>query len=141
MGMKRLGFGGTPAAAATPNSARTAKEDEEASTYARQKFGSQKAISSDMYFERNSYSPALQAEAKERLTNFQGATSISSNQYFGREEPEDNDAMGANGESWETTARDVVQRVMSNPDVQNAADSIRAGAMKLSEYLAQMGER
>ena len=31
----------------------------------------------------------------------------------------------------ETAARDAMQRVLANPDVQNAAESIRAGAMKV----------
>ncbi|KAG8730786.1 hypothetical protein FRC11_005822, partial [Ceratobasidium sp. 423] len=32
----------------------------------------------------------------------------------------------------EAAARDAISRVMANPDVQNAADSIRAGALKAS---------
>ena len=42
-----------------------------------------------MYFGRNSYDPQAIAEAQTRLQSFQGAQSISSNQYFGREEEED----------------------------------------------------
>lgn len=56
------------------------------STAAREKFGSQKAISSDQYFGRGNYDSKAQAEANERLQSFSGATSISSNQYFGRSE-------------------------------------------------------
>ena len=47
-------------------------------TTAREKFGGQKAISSDMYFERGSYDPEATAVAKQRLEDFKGATSISS---------------------------------------------------------------
>jgi ADP-ribosylation factor GTPase-activating protein 2/3 len=39
-----------------------------------------------MYFGRNDYDPSAQAEANSRLQQFRGATSISSNQYFGRDE-------------------------------------------------------
>jgi len=149
MGMKRLGFGGipTPAAPAAGSSV-----VDESPTTARDKFGNQKAISSDMYFGRNSYDPAAVNEAQSRLQSFQGATSISSNQYFGREEEEDSAGGGHGGQDGgvlgdgtlsglEMAARDAVSRVLANPDVQNAADSIRAGAMKLSDYLAQMSER
>ena len=41
-----------------------------------------------MYFGRGAYDPVAQSEAQTRLQGFQGATSISSNQYFGREEDE-----------------------------------------------------
>nr|VWO93931.1 DNA polymerase (EC [Ganoderma boninense] len=146
MGFKRLGFGAVPAAAASTSS--TASED--APTFAREKFGNQKAISSDMYFGRNSYDPQAIAEAQTRLQSFQGAQSISSNQYFGREDEEDAGVghpvdAGVLGDGtlagFELAARDAVSRVLANPDVQNAAESIRQGALKLSDYLAQMSER
>ena len=63
--------------------------------YARQKFGAQKSISSDEFFSKGAYDPSAQAEAKSRLQGFEGATSISSNAYFGR--PEDGDEGGAAG--------------------------------------------
>ncbi|KAH7098009.1 ArfGap-domain-containing protein [Auriculariales sp. MPI-PUGE-AT-0066] len=148
MGMKRLGFGGSPAGGATPNSARSGSPATDESYAARSRFGTQKAISSDMYFERNTYSPAAQAEAQERLSKFKGATSISSNQYFGRDEADDEEGGGGsggggdpNGADWESNARDTIQRFIASPEVQQATDSIRAGAMKLSEYLATMGEQ
>ncbi|TDL15423.1 hypothetical protein BD410DRAFT_732762, partial [Rickenella mellea] len=127
----------------------SASADVDESTFAREKFGAQKAISSDMYFGRNAYDPAATAEAQERLQQFRGATAISSNQYFGREEEDGEDGAGG-GEGLlgdgslsglENAARDAIQRVMANPDVQDAADKIRAGALKLSDYLQQMSER
>jgi ADP-ribosylation factor GTPase-activating protein 2/3 len=121
-----------------------------------------------MYFKRDSYDPTVVAEAQTRLSSFQGATSISSNQYFGRDEEQDLDMQGggaggllsepgSNMASVETAARDLVGRVMANPDVQNVGESIRSGALKvcchrasvlltgltcfqLSDYLAQMSE-
>ncbi|KAG8782153.1 ADP-ribosylation factor GTPase activating protein, ER-Golgi transport [Ceratobasidium sp. 428] len=148
MGMGRLGFG---AVSGGPSAAPAAKKYAEVDdvTTARDKFGSQKAISSDMYFGRNAYDPNAQAEANQRLQDFRGATSISSNQYFGRDE-EDLDNAGLSSPSFsagndslaniEAAARDAISRVMANPDVQNAAESIRSGALKLSDYLAQMSE-
>jgi ADP-ribosylation factor GTPase-activating protein 2/3 len=47
------------------------------------------AISSDMYFERNDYDPDAVSAAQTRLQDFRGATSISSNQYFGRSEEDE----------------------------------------------------
>ncbi|CAO1623527.1 unnamed protein product [Sympodiomycopsis kandeliae] len=118
--------------------------------YARSKFSSQKSISSDQYFERGGYDTTMSAETKERLAGLSGATSISSNQYFGRDDPEDEDGgngypvgggPGANPE-WandlEATARDYYSKFMANPDVQSGIESFRAGAMKLSQYLEDM---
>jgi ADP-ribosylation factor GTPase-activating protein 2/3 len=194
-GMKRLGFGGMPSAQpAAPKKCvdfplleiagfdwrfcpsgialprYVAPVADDAPTTARDRFGNQKAISSDMYFERGSYDPASAAEGRVRLQQFQGATSISSNQYFGREE-EEMAAEGSDGllgdgslAGLETAARDAVTRIMANPDVQNMGESLRSGALKvcdpcimrhgnfrrtnsgcfvpqLSDYLAQMSER
>lgn len=93
-----------------------------------------------MYFGRNSYDPATVSEAQTRLQTFQGASSISSNQYFGREEEEDLGGMGGSDNGMlgdgslaglETAAKDAIQRVLANPDVQNVGESIRAGALKV----------
>ncbi|KAG9051634.1 ADP-ribosylation factor GTPase activating protein, ER-Golgi transport [Tulasnella sp. UAMH 9824] len=144
MGFKKIGLGAT---AAAPAASKTlAPEDE--SRVAREKFGNQKAISSDMYFGRGSYDPAAQSEAQSRLQQFQGATSISSNQYFGRDEPEDGEegggySRGGGGGSGgdtlaaaEAAARDAIQRLMDNPDVQNAAESLRQGYNQVSLLLS-----
>ena len=63
-------------------------------TTAREKFGSQKAISSDQFFGRNNYDSKAQAEASSRLQSFSGATAISSSQYFGRDEEQPVDGEG-----------------------------------------------
>ncbi|KEP48202.1 Arf GTPase-activating protein [Rhizoctonia solani 123E] len=147
MGFGRLGFGQVVGGPSAPAPVKKYAEVDEV-TSARDRFGGQKAISSDMYFGRNQYDPVAQAEATTRLQNFQGATSISSNQYFGRDEDDlDNAGLSSpsfNNESLagiEAAARDALTRVMANPDVQNAADSIRAGALKLGDYLAQMSDQ
>jgi hypothetical protein len=49
-----------------------------------------------MFFEPGSYDPATVAEGRTRLAQFQGATSISSNQYFGRDE-EETHSQGSDG--------------------------------------------
>ncbi|KAF9173460.1 ADP-ribosylation factor GTPase activating protein, ER-Golgi transport [Mortierella sp. AD011] len=82
MGMGRMGFGAVPSGRPSNNYSTPQAE----STAAREKFGSQKAISSDQYFGRNNYDSKAQTEATARLQSFTGATSISSNQYFGRED-------------------------------------------------------
>lgn len=51
-----------------------------------------------MYFGRGSYDPSAAAEAQTRLRDFQGATAISSNAYFGREE-ENEEEGGLGGDS------------------------------------------
>ncbi|TFK38952.1 hypothetical protein BDQ12DRAFT_650581 [Crucibulum laeve] len=152
----RLGFGAIPGAGAaaavaatSPRSSSTPVADD-APTVAREKFGNQKAISSDMYFERNAYDRNAASEAQNRLQSFQGATAISSNQYFGREDEEeaalDRSAEGGllgDGSlaGLEIAAKDALAKVLANPDVQNVGESIRSGALKLSDYLASMSER
>ncbi|KAF9963469.1 ADP-ribosylation factor GTPase activating protein, ER-Golgi transport [Modicella reniformis] len=81
MGMGRMGFGAVPSS----SSSRPSTQHVE-TTSAREKFGGQKAISSDQYFGRGNYDSKAQAEASSRLQSFSGATAISSNMYFGREE-------------------------------------------------------
>lgn len=100
-----------------------------------------------MYFGRGSHDPSGSAEAKSRLQQFQGATAISSNAYFGRpEDEEDEDALGGAGggdgllglegnetlQSLERSARDVASRVMADPNVQNLTDQLRTGALRVS---------
>ncbi|KAJ7107706.1 hypothetical protein C8R44DRAFT_714432 [Mycena epipterygia] len=154
----RLGFGALPSHATASSSTGAGAlnpgitkgagaSDPDETRAARDKFGGQKAISSDMYFGRGSYDAASQEEAQGRLKQFAGRTGIGSDEYFGREEePGSFNASNNNGNmlgdgslaNLESTARDVIGRVLANPDVQNMGDSIRSGALKLSDYLAQM---
>ncbi|KAF9523145.1 hypothetical protein CPB83DRAFT_799728 [Crepidotus variabilis] len=154
----RLGFGAIPGAGAatavaatdsSTNGKQSTPTIDDAPTTAREKFGGQKAISSDMYFGRGNYDADQTREAQSRLQSFQGATSISSNQYFGREDEEGLNREDSEGgllgdgslSGLESAAKDAISRVMANPDVQNVGESIRAGALKLSDYLASMSER
>ncbi|KAI9876978.1 MAG: ADP-ribosylation factor GTPase activating protein, ER-Golgi transport [Pleopsidium flavum] len=143
MGMGRLGFGqvGGAKAAAVPKkmgfgSAGTSRANVEGDEekYARSKFGSQKGISSDEFFGRNNFDPSAQSEAKSRLQGFEGATSISSNAYFGR--PEDDlpivDEYGNYGDL-EGAARDFVRKfgVTAGDDLDNLTQVLGEGATRL----------
>ena len=92
-----------------------------------------------MFFGRNDYDATFLAESKQRLSNFQGATSISSNQYFGREEEDELERGASEGgllgdgnlANLEVAAKDAIARLMANPDVQNMGENIRTGALKV----------
>lgn len=97
-------------------------------------------ISSDQYFGRGSYDPSASAEAKSRLQQFSGASAISSNQYFGRDDDPDagqggnEDGEGDGLEGVERAAREMIGKVLANPDVQQLGEGIRAGALKVSLF-------
>ncbi|KAL1899074.1 ADP-ribosylation factor GTPase activating protein, ER-Golgi transport [Sporothrix stenoceras] len=143
MGMGRLGFGqvggrsgaGASAAAAKKNTGgfgsvgpikNNIDEDEK---FARSKFGTQKAISSDEYFGKGSYDANAVSEAKQRLQGFDGATAISSNAYFGRQEEETVEDYG----DLESAAKDFVRRfgITAGDDLENLTQALGAGATKL----------
>jgi ADP-ribosylation factor GTPase-activating protein 2/3 len=135
MGMGRLGFGqiGGNKAAAAPKkmggfgSVGPSDDDEK---YARQKFGSQKGISSDEFFGKGAFDPNAQSEAKQRLQGFEGATSISSNAYFGRPEEEEG---GEDYGDLESAAKDFVRKfgVTAGDDLENLTQVLGEGASKL----------
>ncbi|KAL0085934.1 hypothetical protein F4703DRAFT_1852316 [Phycomyces blakesleeanus] len=87
-GGSKGGFGSMP---------RVESYGEENSQSAREKFGNAKAISSDQFFGRNAYDPAVAAEQSARLSQFKGARAISSDQYFGREDDFDGSSTGNSG--------------------------------------------
>lgn len=142
MGVRKLGFGqviggGAPATAKPKmggfgSTSRPAEDDSE--KYAREKFGTQKGISSDEFFGRAAFDPSAQAEAKGRLQGFEGATSISSNAYFGR--PEDEVPEGDYGDL-ETAAKDFVRKfgITAGDDLENLTNLVGTGATKLQGEL------
>ncbi|CEP15457.1 hypothetical protein [Parasitella parasitica] len=83
-GMSRLKMDDKKTSISMP-SQKPYQQQEEDSRTAREKFGSAKAISSDQYFGRNDYDPAISAAESSRLSQFSSAKAISSDQYFGRE--------------------------------------------------------
>ncbi|KAK5062993.1 hypothetical protein LTR84_005069 [Exophiala bonariae] len=152
MGVQRLGFGqigaskGAASSAPAPKklgfgsvgASKAATEDDD-EKYAREKFGTQKGISSDEFFGRNAFDPNAQAEAKTRLQGFDGATSISSNAYFGR--PED-DLTGLEGGDYgdiETAAKDFVRRMglTAGDDLENLINVAGEGGRKLRGAVAR----
>ncbi|KAF3079451.1 ADP-ribosylation factor GTPase activating protein, ER-Golgi transport [Orbilia oligospora] len=146
--MARLGFGqianNKPAPAPAKKmggfgSTGTRPVDDDSERYARDKFGTQKAISSDQFFGRNAYDPSAQAEAKTRLQNFDGATAISSNAYFGREEEEDNRPTSGDFSSLEGTARDIARRFAgtAGDDLENISQMVGQGVEKAQDLLRQ----
>ncbi|GAA5909072.1 hypothetical protein JCM6882_001181 [Rhodosporidiobolus microsporus] len=156
MGVRKLGFGqvagmggeqsAKEAAARAKAAARAASGyvEPEESNYARRTFGAQKGISSDMYHQTGAYDANATREAQTRLQGFSGATAISSNQYFGRDEDEaemEESIMAANGlGGLETSAREAVRQVMDAAGIEDLSDvqnALRNGAMKLSDMLAR----
>ncbi|RDL33605.1 Uncharacterized protein BP5553_07973 [Venustampulla echinocandica] len=98
--------------------------------YARQKFGAQKGISSDEFFNKGAFDPNAQSEAKQRLQGFEGASSISSNAYFGRSEELDT---GDDYGDLESAAKDFVRKfgVTAGDDLDNLTQVLGEGATKL----------
>ncbi|PHH70414.1 hypothetical protein CDD80_6022 [Ophiocordyceps camponoti-rufipedis] len=143
MGMARLGFGqigsGSKAAAAPTTKKNAggfgsvgpvkATAQDESENYARSKFGNQKGISSDEYFGKGAFDPSAQAEAKGRLQGFEGATSISSNAYFGRPEDEAEEDYG----DLESAAKDFVRKfgITASDDLENLGNVLGEGATRL----------
>ncbi|CAG8439336.1 1676_t:CDS:2, partial [Scutellospora calospora] len=107
--------------------------------YARQKFGGQKAISSDQYFGRNQYDPDAMSEASDRLRQFEGATSISSNQYFGRdEEPSRRENLDIGGLG--VNARDFAHKFIGQAasDYEAIKAVVEKGGEKLKDYITDI---
>lgn len=109
---------------------------EEELAQAKSRFGTQKGISSDEFFGRDRFDSNTQAEAKERLRQFDGAASISSNSYFGRPEddlPPMDDGYG----DLETAAKDFVRRfgITAGDDLENLSHIVGEGATKLQSEL------
>lgn len=96
---------------------------------ARSKFGAQKGISSDEYFGRGTFDSNAQSEAKNRLQGFEGATSISSNAYFGRPDEE----VEADYGDLESAAKDFVRKfgITAGDDLENLSQVVGEGATKL----------
>jgi ADP-ribosylation factor GTPase-activating protein 2/3 len=113
----------------------------ESVTYARERFGNQKAISSDEYHGTGAYDAAAASQARERLQQFSGATAISSNAYFGRDEEEYSDnleqnLLGVDGlGNLENNAREMIRKVMDTTgihDLEGLQNAVRNGALKVS---------
>jgi ADP-ribosylation factor GTPase-activating protein 2/3 len=97
----------------------------------------QKGISSDEFFGRAAFDPSAQADARSRLQNFDGATAISSNAYFGRPEDDDPNAAAAfradDYGDLESAARDFVRRfgITAADDLDSLTHIMGEGANRL----------
>ncbi|EMR08126.1 hypothetical protein PNEG_03564 [Pneumocystis murina B123] len=144
-GFQKLCFGQTKS---TPKSIETNLSYKERSTtgnpcndeitYARDNFFGQKSISSDKYFQRDLYNPAIQEETKLRLQAFNGAQSISSDQYYG-----ENDTSTRDYKGFEESAKEYIQKFADTAynDIENIREVLNHGAQKLSNILYEFGSR
>lgn len=97
-----------------------------------------------MYFGRGLHDESNRAETQQRLQQFSGATAISSNAYFGRQEAEQNarateleeGMLGVeNFSDLERSAKDIARRVMNEAgfdDFSEVQDAVRQGAVRVS---------
>ncbi|ORZ19648.1 hypothetical protein BCR42DRAFT_323350 [Absidia repens] len=85
-GMSRLNTSSTPGGSRSMNETNVSSYDSISNSSAKDKFGNARAISSDQYFGRNEYDPAVTAAESARLKQFSGASAISSSQYFGKDD-------------------------------------------------------
>ncbi|KAI0231870.1 ADP-ribosylation factor GTPase activating protein, ER-Golgi transport [Massospora cicadina] len=95
---------------------------------AQSRFGPAKALSSDQFFQRGAYDP--NASERARLSQFVGATSLSSTQFFGESE----DGAGS-GPVFPSSEFGIP--VGLNVDVDAIKDTLRQGAQKLSGMLEE----
>jgi ADP-ribosylation factor GTPase-activating protein 2/3 len=96
-GMSRMNMNEKSPSVSMPSQKSYQSQQDESKT-ARDKFGSARAISSDQYFGRNEYDPAVTAAEQSRLSQFSSAKAISSDQYFGRESDVDDRSYSNNND-------------------------------------------
>lgn len=105
---------------------------------AKDKFGNAKAISSDQFFGRNEYDPAISAEQAGRLSQFTSARAISSDQYFGRQEPQSPSDSAAYGNDWDALqdqAVDIARKFVgqASADLGAVRDLAESATSKVSK--------
>lgn len=144
----KLGFGMTTNnandIATKQNEAKRAASGPKYSGRIAERYGSQKAISSDQLFGRGSYDQDASNEAKEKLKTFDNATSISSSSYFG-DDKQDNQDDGnfGNNTKFSTNAYGLSQQQSSfvdfsanaDDELQMLKDVMEQGAEKIGNYL------
>ncbi|KAF7724355.1 ADP-ribosylation factor GTPase activating protein, ER-Golgi transport [Apophysomyces ossiformis] len=118
-----------------PSSSSSCSSNDEP-TFARDRFGNAKSISSDQYFGRNEYDPQQVAANSARLAQFQGASSISSDQYFGRKQEPQDDFSGGYVRGTGTYRHN--HRGNSTPFSKKLLTVASKGAAKLQRVLSEM---
>ncbi|OAJ44751.1 hypothetical protein BDEG_27948 [Batrachochytrium dendrobatidis JEL423] len=118
----------------------------------KKRFGSAKAISSDVYFARANFDEAENTEARERLSAFQGRSGFGSSDYHGRDES-GSDSTGARRTSIydsnvilsnvSDSARDFASRFVgqASEDLDSVKKMVTAGGSKLGELLSDIQSR
>ncbi|KAI7847728.1 hypothetical protein BDC45DRAFT_525168 [Circinella umbellata] len=117
------------------------EEEENEMTFARDKFGSAKSISSDQYFGRHEYDPTFIAENSAKLARFQGASSISSDQYFDRQEQQRNRPSQDDFSGGYIRSTGTYRNNNNQPFSKKLLSVASKGATKLQRALAEMEQR
>ncbi|CAG8533503.1 2589_t:CDS:2 [Acaulospora colombiana] len=159
MGVSRLGFGTVASGSTSKQPVGTSsrfvgfgstgsnisnKQEDNSSLsdpdFARQKFGNQKAISSDQYFGRNQYDPDTLSESSERFKQFEGASSISSSQYFGKDEEQLSRRESLDFSGIELNARDFARKFIGQAasDYETIKSVVERGGEKLKDYISDI---
>lgn len=104
------------------------------------KYGTQKAISSDEFFGRGPrFDENAKLEARQKLQAFDGAQSISSSSYFGEDEQQPGRGRSTSSTlgDLENTARDFASKFSgnANQDLEVIKDALEDGANKVGSFL------
>ena len=106
---------------------------------ARRKYGNAKAISSRQF---NGEDEAESAAARERLTQFNGSASISSDDYFDRAGPSQAGSGGGNGPAEIDSLGEAVRMVamFAKDDFRNIKNALTDAASQISDSVKQMNQ-
>lgn len=130
----KLGFG---MVAGSNNPTTTTKKYASGPAYTgevEKKYGTQKGISSDQFFGRNSYDNEAAQQARTKLQSFNGATSISSSSYFGEDQQQMGGPAGSNNDDVEARLKELAQTYLGE-DMAVIKGALENGAEKLSDFL------
>ncbi|EJS44008.1 glo3p [Saccharomyces arboricola H-6] len=108
-----------------------------------ERYGTQKAISSDQLFGRGSFDEAANKEAHDKLKTFDNATSISSSSYFGEDKEVDEfgnpinngGSAAANLDGRNANNGFIDFNATADDELQMLRDVVEQGAEKLGSYL------
>ena len=108
-----------------------------------ERYGTQKAISSDQLFGRGSFDEAANREAHDKLKTFDNATSISSSSYFGEDKevdefgnPINSSGSGAGNFDGRNSNNGFIDfNASADDELQMLRDVVEQGAEKLGSYL------
>ncbi|KAJ1328608.1 hypothetical protein BSLG_010340 [Batrachochytrium salamandrivorans] len=151
VGVGGLGFGFDPSSGVPPKNA-DASAGGMSDADVQKRFGSAKAISSDMYFGRGNFDESESAETRERLTAFQGRSGFGSSDYYERDESKNSGGSTNRGSTYDSnvilsnvsdSARDFASRFVgqASEDLDSVKKMVTAGGSKLGELLSDIQSR